>query len=163
MEHAIEDTTMLDNLLLEFTAPFGWLPTEVVVLRLLGAIVLGGLIGLEREWRHKPAGLRTHVLIALAASLFTLIALDMMAGLEAGNSALRVDPLRLIGAVTSGVAFLAAGAIVIHGKAVEGLTTGAGMWLAGAIGLACGAGNVPLAAFATAIALAVLGLLRVLE
>ncbi|SIO33232.1 putative Mg2+ transporter-C (MgtC) family protein [Rhodovulum sp. ES.010] len=154
---------MLETLLSEFDDPFGDLPAAIAVLRLTAATVLGGLIGLEREVRDKPAGLRTHMLIALAACLFTLIAFQLMEGLDHETPALRVDPLRLIEAVTAGVAFLAAGAIIVNRGSVRGLTTGAGMWLAGAIGLACGAGNLPLAALATAVALVVLGLLRFLE
>jgi len=73
---------------------------------------------------------------------------------------LRTDPLRLIAAVTSGVAFLGAGSIIVHGRRVRGLTTGAGMWMAGAVGLACGSGNLTLALLATGMALAVLELTR---
>ncbi|MEX5726975.1 putative Mg2+ transporter-C (MgtC) family protein [Rhodovulum iodosum] len=154
---------MLDVILSEFDDPFGGLPLAVVGLRLSAAVILGGLIGWEREARDKPAGLRTHMLIALAACLFTLLAFELMQSTEGDNPALRVDPLRLVEAVTAGVAFLAAGTIITGRGGVRGLTTGAGMWLAGAIGLACGAGSLALAALATAIALVVLALLRLLE
>lgn len=154
---------MLDTILSELSNPFGGLPAEIAVLRLISATLLAGLIGLERQVRHKPAGLRTHMLIALSACLATLIAVQLIEAADPANAILRFDPLRLIGAITSGVAFLAAGAILVHGGTVEGLTTGAGMWLAGVIGLACGAGNIPLAALATLIALIVLVLLRLLE
>jgi putative Mg2+ transporter-C (MgtC) family protein len=154
---------MLDNILSDLSNPFGSLPPEVATMRLLAAMLLGGAIGLERELRAKPAGLRTHMLISLAACLFTLIALRIIDSADGADPLLRIDPLRLIEAVTAGVAFLAAGAIITHRGAVEGLTTGAGMWLAGAIGLACGSGALPLAALAALIALVVLGLLRLLE
>ncbi|MBL3608865.1 MgtC/SapB family protein [Rhodovulum sulfidophilum] len=154
---------MLDNLAEEFSNPFGGLPTEVAILRLVAAMTLGGLIGFERERRGKPAGLRTHMLIALAACLFTLIALRMIDAASTGDVTLRIDPLRLIEAVTAGVAFLAAGAIITNRGGVRGLTTGAGMWLAGAIGLACGTGALPLAGLATLVALIVLEVVRLLE
>ncbi|ARE39333.1 Mg(2+) transport ATPase protein C [Rhodovulum sp. P5] len=154
---------MLDNILSDLSDPFGGLPAEVALLRLVSATVLAGLIGLERQVRHKPAGLRTHMLIAMAACLATLVALQLIEAADPANATLRFDPLRLVGAITSGVAFLAAGAILTHGGTVEGLTTGAGMWLAGVIGLACGAGSIPLAATAALIALIVLALLRLVE
>jgi len=147
----------------EFADPFGTLPAWVATVRLVAAMMLGGVIGLEREMRAKPAGLRTHMLISLAACLFTLIALRMISDAGAGPEALRIDPLRLIEAVTSGVAFLAAGAIITGRGTVKGLTTGAGMWLAGAIGLACGIGSLPLAFLATAVALVVLAFVRLVE
>lgn len=154
---------MSGTLLSELGNSFVGLPTEVVVLRLLAAALLGGVIGLEREIRSKPAGLRTHMLIALAACLFTLLAFDIIETADPQDTQIRIDPLRLIEAVTAGVAFLAAGAIIQSQGAVHGLTTGAGMWLAGAIGLACGSGRLLIAAIATAVAIIVLWLLRRLE
>ena len=154
---------MLETILAELGRPFGSLPAEVATFRLLAAACLSGLIGFERQLRHKPAGLRTHMLVALAACLSTLVALEVIDLADVSNPAIRLDPLRVIPPITSGVAFLAAGAIIIHGRAVEGLTTGAGMWLAGVIGLACGVGSTALALIATVIALMVLTLLRLLE
>lgn len=148
----------MDRILAEFHLP-GGLPLAVVCLRLVMALVLGGLLGRERESRHKAAGLRTHMLISAAAAVFTLIALDLMT-MPGDAQTLRTDPLRLIAAVTSGVAFLGAGSIIVHGRRVRGLTTGAGMWMAGAVGLACGSGNLTLALLATGMALAVLELTR---
>ncbi|ETW11170.1 MgtC/SapB transporter [Roseivivax marinus] len=146
-----------DELLTTFTAT----PLSVATLRLVAAAALGAIIGWEREAHDKPAGLRTHILISIAACLFTLIAFDLMALDEmAEDGALRVDPIRVIEAVTAGVAFLAAGSIITQGARVRGLTTGAGMWMAGAVGLSCGTGNVPLAALATGLALVVMWILR---
>jgi putative Mg2+ transporter-C (MgtC) family protein len=106
--------------------------------------------------------LRTHMLISLAAACFTLVAMELM-NLSPQNADLqRLDPLRLIEAVTAGVAFLAAGSIVISGANVRGVTTGASMWLCGAIGLCCGTGDLRLAMIATAMAMVVLYLIRVL-
>lgn len=100
------------------------------------------------------------MLVAIAACLFVIVGIEL-AELEFGDSdSKRADPLRLIEAVTAGVAFLAAGLIFTSGGKVRNITTGASLWLSGAIGLACGAGQVPLAALATVIVLLVLMMLR---
>jgi putative Mg2+ transporter-C (MgtC) family protein len=131
--------------------------------RLMAALFLGGIIGFEREHKEKPAGLRTHMLVAFAACLFIIVGQQLGAVGFGGDADKRVDPLRLIEAVTQGVAFLAAGIIFTSGGKVRNITTGASMWLAGAIGLACGAGQVPLAAMATLIVVAVIAVLRTVE
>ncbi len=154
---------MREILLSEFANPFAPTPFVVVFLRLLAAILLGGVIGWERHIHSKPAGMRTHMMITLAACLFTLAAFGMIDRTWAGETAVKFDPLRLIAAITSGVAFLAAGTIINARGHIHGLTTGAGMWLAGAVGLSCGAGQIPLAALATVMALVVLWFLRRFE
>jgi len=155
---------ILDAMLAEFRDPFATVALGTALARLLTAALLGAVIGIDRELRDKPAGLRTHILIALAACLFALVALDLVAFSDAAaGEALRVDPLRLIEAVTAGAAFLAAGAIITGRGSVQGITTGAGMWMAGAIGLTCGAGNLPLAIVATGIGFFVVALMRFVE
>ena len=154
---------MFDNLMSELSGTFNNVPPTVAALRLFIAIFLGGIIGFERERRAKPAGLRTHMLVSMAACLFIIVG-SQLGELSFGDEAeLQFDPLRLIEAVTAGVAFLAAGIIFTSGGKVRNVTTGASMWLAGAVGLACGAGQVPLAIMATAICVAVLSLLRQIE
>ena len=138
------------------------LPPLQAVLRTLMAVIVGCLIGLDRELRHKPAGMRTHILISLAAALFTLITFELHAQF-AGNEDRTADPVRIIEAVTAGVAFLAAGAIIQSRGNVQGLTTGANMWLAGALGVACGAGYYVLAVIGTVFALIVLVVLGKLQ
>jgi putative Mg2+ transporter-C (MgtC) family protein len=101
-----------------------------MVLRLLLAAVLGGVIGFQREKAGKPAGLRTHALIAMGAALFTI----------AGTLAFSGDPARIAAGVVAGVGFLGGGAILHRHRNVEGLTTAATMWISAAIGLAAGAG-----------------------
>ena len=129
--------------------------------RLLVAAVLGAAIGFERELRARPAGLRTHMLVALAACSFALISAAIFeAAVAAGG---RPDPLRMVDAATAGVAFLAAGAIIRGEQGIRGLTTGAAMWLAGAIGIASGAGYFFLAGMATVLALVILSVLRLFE
>jgi putative Mg2+ transporter-C (MgtC) family protein len=134
-----------------------------VFVRLLAAVLVGAVVGFDRELRNKPAGLRTHILISLAAALFTLITFELHYTVTHGNEKTTADPIRIIEAVTAGVAFLAAGAIIQSRGNVQGLTTGANMWLAGALGVACGAGDYLLAALGTVLALIVLVVLGRLE
>ena len=154
---------MFEPLLNDLSNTFSEIPMQVAGLRMVMALLFGAAIGLEREWRTKPAGLRTHMMISLAACIFILVAFEISALDFADEDVQRVDPLRLIEAVTAGVAFLAAGAIFTMKGEVRNLTTGASMWLAGAIGLCCGAGRIPLAALATLLALIVLTLVTWVE
>ena len=135
----------------------------VIAMRLLLAVALGAVIGFEREQLSRPAGLRTHMLTALAAAVFTIITMEIHAAVGREPGAPSTDPIRIIEAVTAGVAVLAAGAIFRSQGDVKGLTTGAAMWLAGAIGVACGAGYGILAVMATALAAAILVAVRWLE
>ncbi len=139
--------------------------TLQLLLRIGLACLFGALLGLEREIRDRPAGLRTFMLVSLAACLFTIIALEVSFLVETteDQSSIRPDPLRIVEAVTAGVAFIAAGAIIRHSGRLEGLTTGAGMWLAGAIGLACGAGFIGIAALVTLLALVIMVLFKWVE
>ena len=150
---------MIDQIVKEFTGTFSTIPAPVAFARLLIAIVLAGIVGFEREMRDKPAGLRTHILVSVAACLFVILGREL-AAMDFGAGEQRNDPLRMIEAVTAGVAFLAAGVIFTSGGKVQNVTTGASLWLAGAIGLGCGAGQMPLAAMTTAIVIFVLFLVR---
>ena len=150
---------MLDSLAKEFSheSPVA---IEILLVRMLGAAILCGLIGLERESTKNAAGLRTNMLIGLASVVFTLVTLQMMH--EFGNSpqTIQIDPVRMVEAVTAGIAFLAAGVIVYTKGDVKGLTTGASMWLSAAIGLSVGMGMWLVAASATAAGILVLWVLR---
>lgn len=150
---------MLTNLANEFSheSPVS---VEILVVRLLGAAFFCGLIGLERESSNNAAGLRTNMLIGLAACVFTLVGLQIIH--EFGNrpDTVQLDPIRLIEAVTAGIAFLAAGVVFQMRGDVKGLTTGASMWLSGAIGLCVGLGMWLVAVLATATGILVLWLLR---
>lgn len=139
------------------------MPPVQALLRTLAAVIVGCLIGLDRELRNKPAGMRTHILISLAAALFTLITFELHEQFAGDDGTKTADPVRIIEAVTAGVAFLAAGAIIQSRGSVQGLTTGANMWLAGALGVACGAGYYVLAVIGTVFALIVLVVLAKLE
>ncbi|SEO03968.1 putative Mg2+ transporter-C (MgtC) family protein [Palleronia salina] len=151
----------------ELNGSFSTVPPVVAFIRLMLAAILGGIVGWERERSDKPAGLRTHMLVSIAACLFIVVGaqlstIDFLSA-GGGDGELRVDPLRLIEAVTAGVAFLAAGIIFTSGGQVRNITTGASLWLCGAIGLACGAGQIPLAAMATVIVSVVVGVIGRIE
>ncbi len=152
----------MEFLLDDLTTTFSEVPAGVAFTRIISAVVLAALIGAERERREKPAGLRTHILVSVAACLFVILGQEL-AALDFGGEAKRVDPLRMIEAVTAGVAFLAAGLIFTSNSKVQNVTTGTSLWLAGAVGLGCGAGQLALAAMATGVVIFVLLLLRKLE
>lgn len=133
-----------------------WTPEWVIAVRLGLACILGGLIGLEREIGNHDAGLRTHILVALASCVFTLVAWEIYQHIRAIEQPATGDPVRIIEAVTAGAGFLAAGIIFQSGSKVHGLTTGAGVWTAAAIGVACGSGAYAIAGITTAMVLAVL-------
>jgi len=127
-------------------------PVFDVFLRLLLAAALGGAIGLEREYRHKPAGLRTNMLIALGSALFSVMSIDL--GAAAGS------PDRIAAQVVTG---LGAGAILRSGENVHGLTTATTIWVNAAIGMAAGLGAYAVASVAAAITLVVLAFIPVTE
>lgn len=154
---------MWQNFIADFASPFPTVPWETGLARLMVAAFLGGLIGYERETHEKPAGLRTHMMICVAACVFTLLGLEMVEVDRFQTQYVRADPLRLIDAVTAGVAFLAAGSIITSGGTVRGLTTGASMWMSGAIGVAAGLGEMLIAGMAMAITLIVLLVLGALK
>lgn len=138
-------------------------PLTHAMVRLVAAMVLGGLIGFERERKGRPAGLRTHMLISLASALFILVALEFTVARGVETDYLEVDPSRVMQAVTAGVAFLAAGSIIRAKGEVKGITTGASMWLSSAVGLACGVGFFQIALFVTLVAVFVLVVIRLFE
>ena len=131
--------------------------------RLLLAAVLGGLIGLERELKAKPAGLRTTILICVGATLFTELSLDLALLATRGGEALRADPARLAAQIIPGIGFIGAGAI-LHGRnKVSGLTTAATLWVVTAIGIGVGSGAYVEAIGATVMVLGTLLALGRLE
>lgn len=136
------------------------LPVPVILLRLAGAVVLCALIGYERETTGKSAGFRTHMLVGLSAAAYALIAEELVGHFTGYGQSVRMDPLRLVEAVTAGIAFLAAGMIVLSRGEVKNLTTGAGLWLAGAIGLAVGNGQWVIGGAAALFGLAIVAVSR---
>lgn len=130
-------------------------PAGEVALRLIAAVVLAGLIGLDREVRRKPVGFKTLMLVALGAAGFCVTVMEMIAQ-TGGDASFAHAPDRVIQGVIGGIGFLGAGAIIQEGARVRGVTTGATIWLAGGIGVACGFGLYVHAGLITAIALFVL-------
>jgi len=112
-----------------------------IALRLVVAAALSGLVGLEREWRERAAGLRTHMLVGVGSALFTLIsAYGFNEFLVGGSNVVRADPSRIAAQIVTGIGFLGAGAIIKYGTSVRGLTTAASLWATAAVGMAVGAG-----------------------
>lgn len=147
---------------LELLSPTGTLAHFEVAFRLVMAVALAGLLGWDREEKNLPAGLRTYMLVALAAAVFTVLTFEIFETVRQSSGNGNADPIRIIGAVTAGVAFLAAGTIIQGRDSVRGLTTGAGMWMAGALGVATGAGHYFLAIFAALLSFAILRLVNLL-
>lgn len=130
-----------------------------VTIRLVLAVICGGLIGMEREVKRRPAGFRTHILISMGAAITILTNLYLYTVMH-----LHTDISRMGAQVITGIGFVGAGAIIISQRQrTKGLTTAAGLWTSSIIGLACGAGYVEMACFATLMVLVAEVLLSKLE
>ncbi len=133
-----------------------------ILLKVVLAVVLGGLIGIEREYKKKEAGLQTYSLVTLGACVFTVIANNIFYLFE-GSRGVSFDPSRVVVAVATGIGFIGAGVIIYRRFKVEGLTTAAGLWTSAAIGVALGAGFYFLALVSTVLAVLVLFVLGKIE
>ena len=122
-----------------------------LILRIFIAALLGGLIGLEREYRAKEAGFRTHFLVALGSALFMVVSAYGFCDVQMDGMTSRWDVSRVASQVVSGIGFIGAGTIIFRKQEnmVSGLTTAAGLWVVAAIGLACGVGMYVLATACT--------------
>ncbi|MGE6786582.1 MgtC/SapB family protein [Ensifer adhaerens] len=152
----------MDQIAAELFPP-SQIPYAVIFARILGALVMGAVIGFEREVKARPAGLKTHMLVCLAACTFGIISMESVRLGDFFDDRVRIDPLRVVEAVTAGVAFLAAGTIVLSRGEVQGLTTGASLWLAGAIGISVGFGHWIVAGLAVGSAFSVLTIIGYFE
>ena len=127
------------------------------ILRMFAAAVLGGVIGLERGYRAKEAGFRTHFLVALGSAIFMILSqhgfTEVLAWSKEAGYYVRLDPSRIAAQVVSGIGFIGAGTIIFQRHVVRGLTTAAGLWVTSAIGMTCGAGMYILAGAATILVL----------
>ena len=128
-----------------------------LITRLLLAAGIGGVLGLEREWRLKTAGLRTNILIAVGSAIFTLMSRDLVAGLPGA------DPSRIAAQIVTGIGFLGAGAIMRTDSGVHGLTTAATGWVNAALGIAVGGGEYRLAIIGTIVKIVALLALHPIE
>lgn len=124
-----------------------WNHVTVSATSIAAAMVLGGLIGVERHVRHKSAGMRTHALVAMGSCLFTVISMDGFEGMV--DYEFVRDPARIAAQIVSGIGFLGAGVIFVNRDVVRGLTTAASIWLAAALGMATGAGLYAIAGVTT--------------
>jgi putative Mg2+ transporter-C (MgtC) family protein len=133
-----------------------------ILLRVGLAAVLGGAIGFERELREREAGLRTHMLVAVGAALFTMVSAYAWTDWQfSAREGLTFDPTRIAAQVVTGVGFLGAGAIIRQGLSIRGLTTAATLWVVAAIGMATGAGYYTAAVITTLLVLFSLWPLRI--
>jgi putative Mg2+ transporter-C (MgtC) family protein len=127
------------------------------------AVVGAGILGWEREAHGKPAGLRTQMMVALGASIFTLATLEFYRDIGLAGGTIRIDPLRVVEGVIGGIGFLGAGCIIQARGSVEGITTAATIWVVGAFGVCCGLGYYALGATTVLLAMVVLSGLGFLE
>jgi putative Mg2+ transporter-C (MgtC) family protein len=133
-----------------------------VLVRVVLAGVLGGAIGAEREIREREAGLRTHLLVAVGAALFTIVSAYGWRDFHfSTRSGITYDPTRIAAQIVTGIGFLGAGAIIRQGLSIRGLTTAASLWVVAAIGIAAGAGYYSAAVITTVLVLVSLWPLRI--
>ncbi len=151
---------MLDDLLM------GGLLTDIsyidVIIRIMGALIVGGLIGFERERHNRPAGLRTHILVCMGACAIALVECAItaqMSELHSGDTGVSIAIGRIVAQVVSGVGFLGAGTIVLSKRKISGLTTAASLWNAACLGIAIGYGFYLLAILSCVLILIVLAVL----
>lgn len=126
---------------------------DVMLLRILLATLLCGMIGFERELKKHSAGFRTHILVGVGACLMMLLSIYGFEAYIMQYDNIRFDPARIPSYVISGIGFLGAGTIMVHGMTIRGLTTAASIWTVAGIGLVVGAGLYPLAILATLVVL----------
>lgn len=131
-----------------------------LILKLVVAIGLGMLIGAERLFMHKEAGMKTHALVSVGAAVFILVS-EALAQKYGGNSGL--DPARIASNIIVGIGFLGAGSIILQGSRLTGLTTAAGLWVTAGIGMASGFGLYNLAVIATILVLFILIAVNIFE
>jgi len=130
----------------------GELSALTVIVRLLLAVLFSGVIGLDRAYKHRPAGLRTHILVCLGACIIAMIqknigfdALEMARHYPELKGVLRADDARLVAQVVSGIGFLGAGTIIVEHHSIRGLTTAASLWVVACLGIAVGMGDYVIA------------------
>src|SRR5262249_5306752 len=136
----------------------------IMSLRILGALLIGGLIGLERSFHGRPAGCRRHALVCVASALLMLVTVYQNQWMpQVAHDAIRTDPTRMAQGIMTGIGFLGAGVIFKEGLTVRGLTTAASIWITAAIGILIGIGFYFPAILGAVITLAVLAIFRFIE
>ena len=135
----------------------------LVIQRIIGAAFLGGIVGFEREWHHKPAGLRTIMLVTMGAAMVLLLAQRIPDFIAPNVDTVTMDPSRILAGLVQGIGFLGAGTIFMARRTVHGLTTAATVWAMAIVGAAAGVGDWTLAITGTLMAFAILRVLGALE
>jgi putative Mg2+ transporter-C (MgtC) family protein len=169
--NAVNCTACAVDFLGETPEPNGWfgvpplwkeeeMSDSQIAIRLILSVVFSGLIGLERQWHRRTAGLRTHILVCLGSCLIMLTSLYVF---DIYKDKVALDPTRIAAGVITGIGFLGAGTIIRERENVKGLTTAASLWVAAAIGLAVGCGFYQAALITTLLTIGVLVLLRYVE
>lgn len=130
-------------------------------LSLLVAVILGAILGIERNLAGKMAGMRTYALVSLGSAMFVII--SRLVIIMAGGSFADIDPLRMASQVIVGIGFIGAGLVVLRGSQLTGITTAAGVWVSAGVGMACGFGLYALALFATGLTLFIFTVLWIIE
>lgn len=148
------------NELIQAFDAVAWLDT---LLRLVLAVAAGAVLGWERERLQKPAGLRTHMMVALGAAAYMLVTLKFTSQLSPDMPLINIDPTRALAGIIGGVGFLGAGTIIESRGNVRGITTAASIWVVAAIGIACGLGMYQIAIPTVAIAILVLTAIGMFE
>lgn len=137
------------------------LPDYDLVFRILLSLILGFLIGLEREITNKSAGLRTNILVCVGSCLFTILSIFGF------SNALSIypmgDPARVAAQILTGIGFIGGGTVLRHGTSIYGLTTAATLWVTASVGMACGCGKYGLAVICSILSIATLTLIRIFE
>ncbi|MEX0617999.1 MAG: MgtC/SapB family protein [Pseudohongiellaceae bacterium] len=136
-----------------------------LLVRIIIASMLGAAIGFDREWGHKPAGLRTHMLVGLGSAMFVVLGELLLGYFSYETDSMRYDPTRILEAVVGGVAFLGAGTIFFSRgeNIVKGITTAASLWATAGVGMATGLEHYVLAVGTTLLIVVILQLFRLLE
>lgn len=141
---------------------FSLFHVDELSMRLLWATGLGAMLGIEREWTQKAAGLRTHMLVSLGAAVFTVVSISDLPLLwsqplqEGVMITINRDPARIAAQIVTGLGFIGGGALLRHGTSVHGLTTAANLWMAGSLGMLAGAGYYGLSFIAAMLTILVL-------
>ena len=131
------------------------------LIRILFSLVLGSIIGLERELTNKSAGLRTQILVCMGSCIFTILSIY---GFSTAVTLYPLgDPSRVAAQIITGIGFIGAGTVLRQGYTITGLTTASTLWIVAAIGMACGCGKISIAVVSTILAVAILVLIRIFE
>lgn len=139
------------------------MPYEIILIRIFLSIVLGFILGLERQISFRTVGIKTHILVCTGSAVFTLLSIYGFEGTNISHEVLRQDPARIAAQIVTGIGFIGAGAIMKNHNSVAGVTTAATLWLVASVGMAVGAGFYFLGVITTCVIVIAIILSRILE